>query len=40
MLITLKAKLLTNTEQYTKLLCSVEEFNKACQFVSDWCFFK
>ena len=38
MLITLKAKLLTNTEQYTKLLCSVEEFNKACQFVSDWCF--
>lgn len=38
MLITLKSKLLTTSEQKETLLKTVETFNIACQYISDWCF--
>jgi putative transposase len=38
MLLTLKIKLVPNQSQYGKLLDTVKEFNKACDYISEYAF--
>ena len=38
MLLTIKSKLITNQEQHGKLLKTVEKFNEACDFISEFAY--
>ena len=40
MLLTVKAKLITNQEQHDSLLKTMEKFNEACNFISVFAFKK
>ena len=38
MLLTLKIKLITDQEQHDKLLRTMEKFNQACNFISEFAY--